>query len=1246
MRFASNVDFESERARHGPFFAREDVIVEILRILNGQKPMARGWLTLLGGPGVGKSAILVHLLESLEGLEPREGPIAFHFIRRGDNGQDRTEAVERSLCAQIEQLFPEYFDVALPAEVRLTDLLNQLSRRVLGPSNQRLLLVIDGLDELALNSPEENPLARFLPESLPKGVVILCATRPKPPHSHWLAQRDGVRSIDLDGPRWSESNEETCRIFWEGQRDELSPPLDSSFIEEAVKRSAGNPLYATRLRDWLIDQPLDRRVAVNIPRGLDGFLEQIWADLLALDELRRDVVIKGLGLACAAREALPASLVGTILGWTSKLDVQEFLRVARPFLLEQDAPWHNHARAYRLYHESLREFIITNLSGKTMREHHAQLSKTLAAWPPDDGSAPQRIYALRHAVTHRIDAGDIQGARLLCIDVAYLEMKCSELGVAAVERDLDAINHVLSGDEAFELSAVRAALSAEARNLREDPTSLPLRLYNRLRCAGWPSTRIESVLRLPAKLPPLRLRHRVRMGATQLRSFLDHEKDVVACAVRPGGRQVLSASVDHLLRLWSLEHGECDKVLRGHKGEVTSCAITRDATTAISTSTDATTRLWNLETGSALGVIPHDGQSSTACALILEDKLFVIGFEDGTLRAWNRRTLKLVETLYGHTAYVTACATTPDGQRLVTASRDETVRVWDPTTFECIHVLQREDGPDATSSRGNEGSRWFTALSVSMDGKSVYAASGDGHVTQWLLATGKLIKSHLVADKRIDACTLTRDGHLLCGLVDGTLLILSLPEMKSIDRLQAHTGSISACTMTLDGQRVITASQDRTLKLWELSALGIAPQEAHAARITACAVTPDEKTAVSASEDGTLKAWDAETGRRRVNLEGHEAPVTACALSTNGLRVASGARDGNLRIWHVTSGVSLESVQGHTAQVTSCAILPGDLLLTASHDRQIKLWRVTDLDLVRTLGEHDDAVECCSVRADGAYALSVSRDGTAKLWNLTTYACEWTLNRPGSGLLFGALTPDGKLAVLGREDGAIDIYAIESRQPQQTIRVAEGRALACSISPDGRRLIVVFEDQTLRVLSLVTYEPISKLQGKGCFRCLATTDALLCAGDEDGNLWMIESGFEKPSVDSGPTSPEKSTKPLETSKKAEGKSAGARTKASALGSTDVPVPRGRPPTAHIGPLSSFFARLYPTIQDARIVLTSVGLDESRIDLNGTASNFWHSIVTQATKQGRLNALAQHIKQDYPENQELDELLRRLKLLQQ
>ena len=96
----SVINFDSELSRHADFFGRRDVLAKIESKIDGPQGLPRGWVVLLGGPGVGKSAILAQVIEKLGRSVPH------HFIRRGIDGWDRPEIIVQSLRAQIEERFP------------------------------------------------------------------------------------------------------------------------------------------------------------------------------------------------------------------------------------------------------------------------------------------------------------------------------------------------------------------------------------------------------------------------------------------------------------------------------------------------------------------------------------------------------------------------------------------------------------------------------------------------------------------------------------------------------------------------------------------------------------------------------------------------------------------------------------------------------------------------------------------------------------------------------------------------------------------------------------------------------------------------------------------------------------------------------------------------------------------------------------------------------------------------------------
>ncbi|WP_437873034.1 ATP-binding protein [Sorangium sp. So ce363] len=196
------IDFGIERSRHEHFFGREDVLSAIDRHLDGAGAAGR-WVLVTGTPGMGKSAILSRWLDA---EEQRGHRAPHHFLRRDVMDWDRPEAVARSLSAQIEAFYPAQRDPDAQPESRLIELLAKVSKHELVPRGERLVLVVDGLDEARSDGAGQNPLPGFLPYALPPRVHALCASRPQYPHLGWLESRGNVRRIDLDAPAWAGSN--------------------------------------------------------------------------------------------------------------------------------------------------------------------------------------------------------------------------------------------------------------------------------------------------------------------------------------------------------------------------------------------------------------------------------------------------------------------------------------------------------------------------------------------------------------------------------------------------------------------------------------------------------------------------------------------------------------------------------------------------------------------------------------------------------------------------------------------------------------------------------------------------------------------------------------------------------------------------------------------------------------------------------------------------------------------------------
>lgn len=73
-------------------------------------------------------------------------------------------------------------------------------------------------------------------------------------------------------------------------------------------------------------------------------------------------------------------------------------------------------------------------------------------------------------------------------------------------------------------------------------------------------------------------------------------------------------------------------------------------------------------------------------------------------------------------------------------------------------------------------------------------------------------------------------------------------------------------------------------------------------------------------------------------------------------------------------------------------------------------------------------------------------------------------------------------------------------------------------------------------------------------------------------------------------------------------------------------------------LREALTNLYETSESARIIALDAGLNPSLIDFSGTAQNFWHDILNEASKQNQVQALLAIAKSDYPDSPQLQQAI--------
>ncbi|KAG6321129.1 hypothetical protein E4U22_002412 [Claviceps purpurea] len=178
-----------------------------------------------------------------------------------------------------------------------------------------------------------------------------------------------------------------------------------------------------------------------------------------------------------------------------------------------------------------------------------------------------------------------------------------------------------------------------------------------------------------------------------------HEKDINAINIHHSGSLFASASQDKTAKIWSVEEGEVQGILRGHKRGV-----------------------WSVQFSPAqLPAIQGDDGPVTGKGVILT------GSGDKSVKLWSLSDYTCIRTFEGHSNSVLKVAwlNTPAKQeqskrpvQFVTAAGDGLVKVWDANSGEAACTLDN-----------HEDRVW--AVAVHPETNTIASGSGDSTVTFW-----------------------------------------------------------------------------------------------------------------------------------------------------------------------------------------------------------------------------------------------------------------------------------------------------------------------------------------------------------------------------------------------------------------------------------------------------------------------------------------------------------------------------------
>ncbi len=232
----------------------------------------------------------------------------------------------------------------------------------------------------------------------------------------------------------------------------------------------------------------------------------------------------------------------------------------------------------------------------------------------------------------------------------------------------------------------------------------------------------------------------------------------------------------------------------------------------------------------------------------------------------------------------------------------------------------------------------------------------------------------------------------------------------------------------------------------------------------------------------------------------HAAMTRAVAFSPDSRFLATASVDGAVKIWRLPDGKLVRSLS-HDSGLTSLAFAPdGSLLAGGGYDGTVVLWPLAEKSPARTLKGHTGTVWTVAFAKDGRLA-SGGEDKTIRIWNPSDGATLRKLQGHSLNVWSVSFSPDGAALASGSFDHAVKVWRIETGALVRTLRGHTQAVVAVAFSPDGDTLASGGDDSAIRLWSARDGRLIRVLTGR-------SEHVYSVAFSPDGR-WLASGGREK-----------------------------------------------------------------------------------------------------------------------------------------
>ncbi len=156
--------------------------------------------------------------------------------------------------------------------------------------------------------------------------------------------------------------------------------------------------------------------------------------------------------------------------------------------------------------------------------------------------------------------------------------------------------------------------------------------------------------------------------------------------------------------------------------------------------------------------------------------------------------------------------------------------------------------------------------------------------------------------------------------------------------------------------------------------------------------------------------------------------------------------------------------KGHLKSINCIEISnDGEILITASDDKTIRLWNANDGKRICTLKGHEQGVTCLAISQNTQYLLSGSKDGSIKLWDILQQKEIRTFKGHNAEVKSIVFFDNSENFISGDVNGTLQYWKTNKSKSLETIEAHKNSINQIVISPDLKYFLTASSDNSIKI---------------------------------------------------------------------------------------------------------------------------------------------------------------------------------------